>query len=189
MGIKVTKLEGPITPVEFGCCSPVRLGAWVNPEVTEQVYTNNGYPVRLSPEAVNTIRQAYKGTPLRVQIQLPCCDGCRCGGGKCCDCSWPTPVYATFAEYSELWFARQNSESMCKPGASSYIANKCFCHLPFTFSMLCIDTVTIHPSDIKLNTDQELYTFVVNGLQPPGVQRMAVDFYNLPKSTLGKGPM
>jgi len=183
MGIKLAKLEGPITPFEFGCCSPVRLGVWVNPEVTAQVYSANGYPLRLTPEAVQKIQTAYKGTPLRVLIEVPCCS-CRCAPrAKCCDCSFPTPVYANFAEYTELWFANKNSESMCQ-GGTAYVLNKCCGGIPQACSLHFIDTVTISPDQVRLNTDQDLFTFCIvsHPLHPPAMQKMTVDFYHLPKS-------
>lgn len=149
------KMETPVQNITFGCLSAVRIGAWVNSEVTENAMTTNGYSVVLSPEAVNAIKAKYDGKPLLVQLKRPCVCGdccklyCNC---SCCKCNFdcPTPVLADAAVYHSLWYARQSSESMCD-GFAGWAANTFLCQIPQTCSVLCVDKTSVPPEQIQLN--------------------------------------
>jgi len=199
MGQQVVKFEGPITPLTFGCCSPFRLGTWVNPEVTPQVFSSNGLPLRLAPDAVARIQAAYKGTPLKVKVGYPCCHNC-CTCKDCCSsccclcrccscCNCPFPLYHDFAAYTELWFGRQNSDHMCPSESGACMANLIFCHIPNMCSKLCVDSAWVLPETVQLDTNQPLFTYQLELGGPPLVQEMCTDFSHLkPSQPFTAGP-
>lgn len=149
------KMETPVNNVTFGCCTPIRLGMWVNAEVTQRVITSNGYTVQLTPEAVQAIQQKYKGEPLMVQFKRPCTCGdccklyCNC---SCCKCDFncPAPVLADTAIYHTIWFARTSSASKCE-GFAAWAANNFLCQVPHLCSKICVDKTSITPEQVTLD--------------------------------------
>ena len=149
------KMETPVQNVTFGCLSAIRIGGWVNAEVTPNVITSNGYHVVLTQQAVQTIQQKYDGKPLLVQFKRPCTCGdccnlyCNCA---CCKCNFdcPAPVLADAAVYTSIWFARQSSESMCE-GFAAWAANNFLCQIPHTCSKLCVNKTSVPPEQVQLN--------------------------------------
>jgi len=120
MGAIKTKSITPVTPITIGCVGALRVAAWVNPEVTKEVFTANGHRVTLSDAAISAIQGQYNGAPLLVKIGYPCGGDCImkccmehfeicCGGPGCFSCY--LPVVASYASFSFIWFAKKSSDS------------------------------------------------------------------------------
>jgi len=118
--IEQDKFIVPQTRYAFGTCSPVRMNVWLNNDVSRKVWSSNGYPLLLSEEAVDKIKQLYNGQPLRVMFvrRTGLCDTPKmlctfCRSTITCKTPCPLPGHSTPAEYQEIWFANRNSEGTC----------------------------------------------------------------------------
>jgi len=169
MGSVVTKSQSPVPQIQYGCCSAVRLGVWVNAEVGQVVKASNGRDVLLSEAAVAKIRQAYTGVPLKVIMKRPCavCCGnlpcCKCKSGGC-NCACPPPPYPIqwdSAAFSDIWFGKTNSDSKCGTPWGTYFANAC-CFIPYLLSVHFPNMVEILPEDANLITDRPTYMFEID---------------------------
>lgn len=101
----------------YGCCTAVQLKSWVNPAVVPNVWSANGLPVYLSPQAINAISAVYDKNdhkPTRVVFRRTCADlldyfgfccvtrQCCEGLGECCMGWWCCCCIACM--YCGVWF-------------------------------------------------------------------------------------
>jgi len=174
----------PQTHYAFGKCSPVRMNLWLNNEVSNKVWSSNGYPLLLSEEAVGKIKQQYNGQPLRVMFVKPrklcetpkmLCKFCASTISGKTPC--PLPGHSTPAEYREIWFANRNSEGVCTSPCWGGFFNCICCEGPQICSRCFPPTVEIDAEkEVFLITDRHTrVSYVDISIIPADVKALLPD--------------